>query len=55
MIMLDTNHCLSFEPSPLGSSPMGEDMEKAGLTMDRDKQVYHSLKEGGRTGAARDT
>lgn len=46
--MLDTNHCLSFEPSPPGSPPMGEDMEKAGLTMDHDRHVYHSLKEGGR-------
>ncbi|KAM9336487.1 myocardin related transcription factor Ab isoform 3-T3 [Symphorus nematophorus] len=45
MIMLDTNHCLSFEPSPPGSPPMGEDMEKAGLTMDHDRHVYHSLKE----------
>lgn len=52
MIMLDTNHCLSFEPSPLGSPPMGEDMEKAGLEMDHDKHVYHSLKEGGQAGAA---
>ncbi|XP_040922454.1 myocardin related transcription factor Ab isoform X2 [Toxotes jaculatrix] len=45
MIMLDTNHCLSFEPSPLGSPPMGDDMEKAGLKMDHDRDVYHSLKE----------
>ncbi|XP_070707287.1 myocardin related transcription factor Ab isoform X2 [Pempheris klunzingeri] len=45
MIMLDTNHCLSFEPSPPGSPPMGEGMEKAGLTMDHDRLVYHSLKE----------
>ncbi|XP_042253360.1 myocardin related transcription factor Ab isoform X1 [Thunnus maccoyii] len=45
MIMLDTNHCLSFEPSPGGSPPMGEDMEKAGLKMDHDRLVYHSLKE----------
>ncbi|KAM3591675.1 uncharacterized protein V6R79_005739 [Siganus canaliculatus] len=43
--MLDTNHCLSFEPSPPGSPPMGEDMEKAGLTLDHDRHVYHSLKE----------
>ncbi|XP_033990725.1 LOW QUALITY PROTEIN: myocardin-related transcription factor A-like [Trematomus bernacchii] len=52
MIMLDTNHCLSYEPSPPGSPPMGEDMEKAGLTLDQDRLVYHSLKEGGRSGAA---
>ncbi|CAN9508903.1 unnamed protein product [Ophioblennius macclurei] len=45
MIMLDTNHCLSFEPSPLGSPPMADDLEKAGLKMDNDKLVYHSLKE----------
>ncbi|XP_026170620.1 myocardin related transcription factor Ab isoform X7 [Mastacembelus armatus] len=45
MIMLDTNHCLSLEPSPLGSPPMGDDMEKAGLKMDHDRHVYHSLKE----------
>ncbi|XP_075949377.1 myocardin related transcription factor Ab isoform X4 [Anarhichas minor] len=45
MTMLDTNHCLSFEPSPPGSPPMGEDMEKAGLIMDHDRLVYHSLKE----------
>ncbi|GAA6219985.1 myocardin related transcription factor Ab isoform X3 [Lates japonicus] len=46
MIMLDTNHCLSFEPSPLDSPPMGDDMdEKAGLKMDHDRHVYHSLKE----------
>ncbi|XP_070846205.1 myocardin related transcription factor Ab isoform X4 [Chaetodon trifascialis] len=45
MIMLDTNHCLSFEPSPLDSPPMGDDMEKARLLMDHDRQVYHSLKE----------
>ncbi|CAM9289397.1 unnamed protein product, partial [Lampetra planeri] len=43
--MLDTGHCLSFEPTPLGTSPMGEDMDKAGLKMDHDKHVYHSLKE----------
>ncbi|KAM6963648.1 myocardin related transcription factor Ab isoform 10-T12 [Tautogolabrus adspersus] len=52
MIMLDTNHCLSFEPSPPGSPPMGDDMEKAGLEMDHDRHVYHSLKEGGRSGSA---
>ncbi|XP_028423417.1 myocardin related transcription factor Ab isoform X2 [Perca flavescens] len=45
MIMLDTNHCLSFEPSPPGSPLMGEDMEKAVLMMDHDRLVYHSLKE----------
>ncbi|TKS90111.1 MKL/myocardin-like protein 1 [Collichthys lucidus] len=45
MIMLDTNHCLSFEPSPPGSPPIGEDMEKAVLLMDHDRHVYHSLKE----------
>ncbi|KAK1881082.1 Myocardin-related transcription factor A [Dissostichus eleginoides] len=45
MIMLDTNHCLSYEPSPPGSPPMGEDMEKAGLTLDQDRLVYLSLKE----------
>lgn len=50
MIMLDTNHCLSFEPSRLGSPPMGDDMEKAGLDMDHDRHVYHSLKEGGQLG-----
>lgn len=47
MIMLDTNHCLSLEPSPPGSPPMGEDMEKAGLILDHERHVYHSLKEGG--------
>ncbi|KAM6898103.1 myocardin related transcription factor Ab isoform 3-T3 [Lycodopsis pacificus] len=52
MTMLDTNHCLSFEPSPPGSPPMGEDLEKAGLIMDYDRLVYHSLKEGGRSGPA---
>lgn len=52
MIMLDTNHCLSFEPSCLDSPPMGDDMEKAGLNMDHDRHVYHSLKEGGRLGTA---
>lgn len=52
MIMLDNNHCLSFEPSRLGSPPMGDDMEKAGLNMDHDRHVYHSLKEGGRLGTA---
>ncbi|XP_055360234.1 myocardin related transcription factor Ab isoform X3 [Betta splendens] len=45
MIMLDTNLCLSFETSRFASSPMGDDMEKAGLTMDHDRHVYHSLKE----------
>ncbi|XP_029953538.1 myocardin related transcription factor Ab isoform X3 [Salarias fasciatus] len=45
MIMLDTNHCLSFEPSPLDSPPMADDLEKAGLKMDNDRLVYHSLKE----------
>ncbi|KAM3859336.1 myocardin related transcription factor Ab [Diretmus argenteus] len=48
MIMLDTNHCLSFESSPLGSPPMGEDTDKPGLWTEQDRQVYHSLKEGGR-------
>ncbi|XP_067343813.1 myocardin related transcription factor Ab isoform X5 [Channa argus] len=43
--MLDTNHCLSFAPSHLGSPPMGDDMEKAQLKMEHDKHVYHSLKE----------
>ncbi|XP_054623088.1 myocardin related transcription factor Ab isoform X2 [Dunckerocampus dactyliophorus] len=43
--MLDTNHCLSFEHSSLGSPPMGDDMEKAGVRMDHDRHVYHSLKE----------
>ena len=48
MIMLDTNHCLSFEPaSPMGSPPIGEDLEKADLRTDLDRDVYHSLKEGG--------
>lgn len=47
MIMLDTNHCLSLEPSPPGSPLMGEDMEKAGLILDHERHVYHSLKEGG--------
>ncbi|KAM8890345.1 myocardin related transcription factor Ab isoform 2-T2 [Synchiropus picturatus] len=51
MIMLDTNHCLSFEPSPLDCSPMEDDMDKSGLKMDHDRHVYHSLKEGGRSGA----
>ncbi|XP_077407442.1 myocardin related transcription factor Ab isoform X3 [Vanacampus margaritifer] len=45
MIMLDTNHCLSFEHSPLGSPPMGDDLDKAGVRMDHDRHVYHSLKE----------
>ncbi|XP_056906462.1 myocardin related transcription factor Ab isoform X2 [Takifugu flavidus] len=45
MIMLDTNHCLSLEPSPPGSPLMGEDMEKAGLILDHERHVYHSLKE----------
>ncbi|XP_062269797.1 myocardin related transcription factor Ab isoform X2 [Platichthys flesus] len=47
MIMLDINNCLSFELSPPGSPPMGDDvdMEKAGLKMDHDRHVYHSLKE----------
>ncbi|XP_017289132.1 myocardin related transcription factor Ab isoform X3 [Kryptolebias marmoratus] len=45
MIMLDTNHCLSFDPSSLGSPPVAEDMEKADLKMDHDRLVYHSLKE----------
>uniref|UniRef100_A0A3Q1GHX3 Myocardin related transcription factor Ab n=1 Tax=Acanthochromis polyacanthus TaxID=80966 RepID=A0A3Q1GHX3_9TELE len=45
MIMLDTNHCLSIEPSPPGSPPMADDMEKAALKMDHDRLVYHSLKE----------
>lgn len=49
MIMLDTNHCLSFEPSPLDSPPMVDDLEKAGLKMDNDRLVYHSLKEGGQS------
>lgn len=49
MIMLDTNHCLSFEPSSLDSPPMGDDMEKEGLKMDHDRLVYHSLKEGGQS------
>lgn len=46
MIMLDTNHCLSFNPTPLGSPPMADDMVKAALKMDHDRLVYHSLKEG---------
>ena len=47
--MLDTNHSLCFELSPLGSPPMGEGEEKPDLDLDLDldKQVYHSLKEGG--------
>ncbi|KAM9426180.1 myocardin related transcription factor Ab isoform 2-T2 [Pholidichthys leucotaenia] len=45
MIMLDTNHCLSFGPSSLGSPPIGDDMEKAELKIDHDRLVYHSLKE----------
>lgn len=28
---------------------MGDDMEKAGLKMDHDRLVYHSLKEGGQS------
>lgn len=48
--MLDTNQCLSLEPSPPGSPPMADDLEKAGLTSERDRLVYHSLKEGGRDG-----
>jgi len=54
MIMLDTNHCLSLEPaSPMGSPPMGDDLEKADLRTDLDMgDVYHSLKEGGDTLAA---
>lgn len=47
MIMLDTNHCLSFEISPLDSPPTPEDLEKLGLRTDHDRHVYHSLKEGG--------
>ncbi|XP_075889741.1 myocardin related transcription factor Ab isoform X3 [Nelusetta ayraudi] len=43
--MLDTNQCLSLEPSPPGSPPMADDLEKAGLTSERDRLVYHSLKE----------
>lgn len=50
MIMLDTNHCLSFNPTPLDSPPMADDMVKAALKMDHDRLVYHSLKEGGRSG-----
>lgn len=50
--MLDTNHFLSFERSPLGSPPMGNDMDKAGVRMDHDRHVYHSLKEGGQSIAA---
>lgn len=49
--MLDTNQCLSLEPSPPGSPPMADDLEKAGLTSERDRLVYHSLKEGGPAGA----
>lgn len=49
MIMLDTNHFLSFDPSFLGSPPEVDDMEKAGLKMDHDRLVYHSLKEGGQS------
>ncbi|XP_024140010.1 myocardin related transcription factor Ab isoform X3 [Oryzias melastigma] len=45
MIMLDTNHCLSFNPTPLDSPPMADDMVKAALKMDHDRLVYHSLKE----------
>lgn len=48
--MLDTNQCLSLEPSPPGSPPMADDLEKAGLTSERDRLVYHSLKEGGPAG-----
>ncbi|KAK7918889.1 hypothetical protein WMY93_010173 [Mugilogobius chulae] len=43
--MLDTNHCLSFEPSPSECSPIGEDFDKEALKMDLDRHVYHSLKE----------
>ncbi|XP_037546681.1 myocardin related transcription factor Ab isoform X2 [Nematolebias whitei] len=43
--MLDTNHFLSFDPSFLGSPPVVDAMEKAGLKMDHDRLVYHSLKE----------
>lgn len=53
--MLDTNHCLSFEPSPPGSPPIGEDMEKAGMMMDHDRHVYLNLKEGGHFGSQSDT
>lgn len=49
MIMLDTTHFLSFDPSFLGSPPVVDDMEKAGLKVDHDRLVYHSLKEGGRS------
>lgn len=49
MIMLDTNHFLSFDPSFLGSPPAVDDMEKAGLKVDHDRLVYHSLKEGGQS------
>ncbi|KAM9715691.1 myocardin related transcription factor Ab isoform 3-T3 [Menidia menidia] len=47
MIMLDTNHCLSFQPSPLDSPPMEDDTDKEDLKMDHDSStlVYHSLKE----------
>lgn len=48
VMMLDTNHCLSFKPSPLDSPPMADDMENACLKMDQERLVYHSLKEGGR-------
>uniref|UniRef100_A0A3Q2C917 Myocardin related transcription factor Ab n=1 Tax=Cyprinodon variegatus TaxID=28743 RepID=A0A3Q2C917_CYPVA len=44
-MMLDTNRCLSFKPSPLDSPPMADDLEKALLKMDQERLVYHSLKE----------
>ncbi|XP_055085380.1 myocardin related transcription factor Ab isoform X3 [Periophthalmus magnuspinnatus] len=43
--MLDTNHGLSFEPSPSECSPIEEDFDKEALKMDLDRHVYHSLKE----------
>ncbi|CAB1313060.1 unnamed protein product [Coregonus sp. 'balchen'] len=45
MIMLDTNHFLSFEPAPLDSVLMGEELDKQNLRMDYERQTYHSLKE----------
>ncbi|XP_055746333.1 myocardin related transcription factor Ab isoform X3 [Salvelinus fontinalis] len=44
MIMLDTNHFLSFELAPLDSPPMGEELDKQDL-MDYERHAYHSLKE----------
>lgn len=47
VIMLDTNHCVCLSPSPSECSPVAEEPDKAALKMDLDRNVYHSLKEGG--------